>query len=110
MHALFVSYGLCGATAAEHAELCDQLAPAVAAVPGLVSLAWLSNEASGRFGSFYVFEHKPAFDGFVASELYEALRTRRTIDELAASDFSIELVPLPLAPGPAGTSPERSHP
>jgi hypothetical protein len=102
MHALFVSHELRGATAPEHAELCAQLAPAVAAVPGLVSLTWLSNETTGRFGGFYVFEHKSAFDAFVASELYETLRAHRTVDDLRASDFSIEAVPTALTRGPAG--------
>ena len=109
VHALFVSHGLRGATAAEHAELCTQLAPALAAVPGIVSLTWLSNEATGRYGGFYVFQSKPAFDAFVASELYEALRTQRTIDALLASDFSIEHVPTAVTRGPAGTLPERSR-
>src|SRR5918994_7281865 len=88
VYALFVSHGLRGATAAEHTELCAQLAPALAAVPGLLSLTWLSNEATGRYGGFYVFQSKPAFDAFVASELYEALCRQRTIDALLASDFS----------------------
>lgn len=109
MHALFVSYGLRGATAAEHAELCAQLAPAFAAVPGLASLVWLSNEATGRYGGFYTFEHKPAFDAFVASELYETLRSHGTIDGLRASDFSIEHGPTALTGRPAAPPlPQRS--
>jgi hypothetical protein len=105
MHALLVCYGLRGATVAEHAELCAQLAPALAAVPGLESLGWLSNESAGRYGGFYVFEHKPAFDAFVASELYDAVHTQRAIDGLAASDFSIEYVSTP-----APACPMRSRP
>jgi Putative mono-oxygenase ydhR len=102
MHALFVSYGLRGATAAEHAELCAQLSPAVAAVPQLVSHTWLSNETSGRYGAFYVFQSKPAFDAFIASELYDTLREHRTVDDLTASDFSIEPAPTArTARGPA---------
>lgn len=95
MHALIVDYGLRGATAAEHAELCEQLAPALAAVPGLVSLVWLSNEATGRYGGFYIFDHKPAFDAFVASELYEALRGQPSIRALTTADFSIERISSP---------------
>jgi Putative mono-oxygenase ydhR len=87
---------------------CTQLAPALTAVPGLLSLTWLSNEATGRYGGFYVFRHKPGFDAFVASELYEALRRQRTIDALSACDFSIEHVPTAVTRGPAGTLPERT--
>jgi hypothetical protein len=62
MHGLLARYRLHGATAAENAELCGQLTPALAAVPGVVALSWLSNEALGRYGSLYVCEHKPAFE------------------------------------------------
>ena len=107
MHALFVSYGLHDSTAAEHSELCTQVAPALAAVPGLVSLTWLSNETTGRFGGFYVFHSKPTFDAFVASELYEALHTRPAIEALAAADFSIEPEPTAVARGSVGRPQER---
>lgn len=95
MHALFVSHGLRDATPVERAELCSQLAPAIAAVPGLVSLTWLANEATGRFGSFTVFQDKHAFDAFVASELFEALRSHRAIDNLTASEFAVDPDPVP---------------
>ncbi len=76
MHGLLIEYELNGTTAVEHAELSTALTPALAAVRGLVSLTWLSNETTGCYGAFYVFEQKPAFDAFVAGELYEALRSR----------------------------------
>jgi hypothetical protein len=101
MHAFFIRYALRGVTPAEHGELSTQLAPALAAVSGLRSLTWLSNETTGHYGGFYVFEHKPAFDAFVASELYEALRSQRAIRGLTASDFSIEPGPTAVTRGPA---------
>ena len=67
---------------------------------GLVSLVWLANEATGRYGGFYIFEQKPSFDSFVASELYEALRSRHGIDGLTASDFSVDRVSTALTRGP----------
>jgi hypothetical protein len=60
-----------------------QLAPALAVVPGLESLGWLSNESAGRYGGFYLFEHKPAFDAFVSSELYDAVHTQRSTERSA---------------------------
>jgi heme-degrading monooxygenase HmoA len=95
MHALFVSHGLRDATPAERAELCSQLSPAIAAAPGLLSLTWLANEATGRFGSFTVFRDKHAFDAFVASELFEALRSHHSIDGLTATDFTVDPRPVP---------------
>lgn len=90
MHALFVSYRLGSVSPAEHAELRAQLRPAFAAVPGLVSATWLQDPATSRFGAFYVFESRPAFDCFVASELYAATHEHVDIDDLIASEFAVE--------------------
>jgi hypothetical protein len=89
MHALFVSYGLRDATPARHAELCQQLASAVAAVPGLVSETWLANSETGRYGGFYVFDSRGDFDRFVASELFDTLSTLASVCGVTASDFSV---------------------
>jgi hypothetical protein len=89
MHALIVIYGLNGTTPCEHAELSEALAPAFAAVPGLVSRTPLENPTAGRYGAFYVFETKGAFDRFVAGELYAATDGSPKLANLAASDFSI---------------------
>jgi Putative mono-oxygenase ydhR len=89
MHALLVTYGLNGRTACEHAELSEALAPAFAAVPGLVSRTPLENPTAGRYGAFYVFETKSAFDRFVAGELYAATDGSPELAHLAAADFSV---------------------
>jgi hypothetical protein len=107
VHALFVTYGLDGPTEAEHAELCEQLAPAFAAFPGLASKTWLANGATGRYGGFYVFADKAAFDAFVASELFELLRAHSGLTGFAASDFSVETAPTSVTRGPVpGTTSE----
>lgn len=89
MHALFVTHGFAGAAAAEHAELADELEPSVAAIPGLVSRTTLENPATGRYGAFYVFDTKSAFNRFVASELYGALYGHSAVTGVTASDFAV---------------------
>lgn len=91
MHALIATYRLDGIAAAEHAELCEQLGPSLSAVPGLVSLTWLENVATGRHAALYVFATKPDFDAFVASELYGLLNSQPCIAELAASDYAVRV-------------------
>jgi hypothetical protein len=108
MHALVVTYSLRDASPAQHAELCRQLAPAVAAVRGLVSKTWLANGGTGRYGGFYVFDSRAAFDRFVASELFEALRSHNSVAELTASEFSIDEGPTALTGGPTPHSTRRN--
>jgi hypothetical protein len=89
MHALILTYTLARARAAEHAELCEQLAPSFAAVPGLRSATRLTNEATGRYGCFFVFESRSAFDSFVASELFDTFRGHSGIADFDSDDFTV---------------------
>jgi hypothetical protein len=101
MHALVATYCLAdGTSEAEHAELCEQLAPAFAAFPGLASLTWLANGDTGCYGGFYVFETRAAFDRFVASELFETLRSHGSLRELRSSDYAINDGPTAVTGGP----------
>jgi heme-degrading monooxygenase HmoA len=103
MHALLVTYSLERSTAAEHAELGEELAPAIEAVPGLIDHRRLANEATGRFGAFYVFETRPAFDRFVATELFAALCSHHTVRDCVTSDFAVDdLSALNRSPRPGG--------
>jgi hypothetical protein len=95
MHAFIVTYQLNGTSPCEHFELFEALAPSFAAVPGLLSRMPLENRAAGRYGAFFVFETKGAFDRFVASELYAATDGSPERPVRATSDFSI---PVPVTP------------
>jgi hypothetical protein len=106
MHALFVTYALRNSDPAQHAELCEQLAPAVAAVPGLLAKTWLTNSETGRFGGFYVFASRAAFERYVASELYDTLLSPGSVRDATASDFSVAVTPTVLTRGPRNKSEE----
>jgi hypothetical protein len=90
VHALLVTYSLDRSAASEHAELEEELEPAIAAVAGLLDYRRLANEATGRYGSFYVFETRPAFDRFVASELFATLCSHHAVRDYATSDFAVD--------------------
>jgi hypothetical protein len=90
MHALYLAYGLRYATPPQLAELSAQLAPAFAAFPGLVAQTWLRNDATGRYGSFAIFDDKRAFERFVASELFETIRSHPAVAAVEAVDFVVD--------------------
>jgi hypothetical protein len=106
--ALVVTYGLHAATPVEHAELCEQLAPAVAAVPGLEEAIWLANPATGRYGGFYLFDRRGSFDRFAASELFETLRSLHSIRHLTASEFDVAGGPTAITRGPLADTGRQS--
>jgi len=90
VHALLVTYSLEHSATSEHAELGEELAPAIAAVPGLIDHRRLANEATGRYGAFYVFETRPAFHRFIASELFATLCSHHAVRDYATSDFAVD--------------------
>jgi hypothetical protein len=102
VHALLVTYSLERSTATEHAELGEELAPAIEAVPGLVDHRRLSNEATGRYGALYLFETRPALDRFVASELFAALCSHHSVRDHVTSDFAVDGPSSKAGPIPGG--------
>jgi hypothetical protein len=85
MHALIMTQSLDQAKIAAHAELYEEVSPAVTAVRGLVSLTWLVNLETSSAGGFYLFERKSDFDRFVASELFDLLKDSNA----SMSDFAV---------------------
>jgi heme-degrading monooxygenase HmoA len=100
MHALLLTYDVPVVQAVAHDELCAELAPAFASVPGLVSQTWLANRALRRYGSFSVFESKAAFDAFVASELFAATSAWLALEDAVANDFAVVSGSTPITRGP----------
>jgi hypothetical protein len=108
MHVLFVSYALRDATPAQHAELSEQLAPAVAAVPGLVSKTWLANGETGRYGGFYLFASRTDCEHYVASELFDLLRSHGAIRDVTTQEFLVAALPTATTHGEPQPDPGRS--
>ena len=70
MNILIVNFTLDGMNEAEYRALCDQIAPAFAEVPGLVSKVWLADPDGGVYGGVYTFEDRAALEGYVESDLF----------------------------------------
>jgi hypothetical protein len=67
----------------------------------LLSRTPLENQPAWRYGAFYVFETKGAFDRFAASELYAATDGAQGLLSLTTNDFAI--------PGRAKGTPARQE-
>jgi hypothetical protein len=70
MEVLIVNFELQGMSEAEYYRLCDEVAPAFAAVPGLAAKIWLANVSTNTFGGVYTFEDAAALDAFLSSDLF----------------------------------------
>ena len=69
MEILVVNFSLEGMTESEYRTLCNEVAPAFAAVLGLVSKVWLADRANGVYGGVYTFENGAALDTYLTTDL-----------------------------------------
>jgi hypothetical protein len=99
MHVSVFEYRLSGITAEAWAAACvEQLAPAFAAVPGLVSKIWLKSP-DGQFGGVYVWEDEESYRSFLAGDLAAALAAHPHISGLTMRDWPVDGAPTAVTMG-----------
>lgn len=89
MEILIVNFSVEGMTESEYEHGCDELAPAFAAVPGLVAKVWLADRAEGVFGGVYTFETAEALDAFLGSELFAGVGATPAFVNMSVRRFGV---------------------
>jgi hypothetical protein len=89
MQLLMVTYYLEGVSDADYRATCAEEAPAFATVPGLVSKAWIADEATNTYGGVYTFADRASMDSYVASELFRSIGDDPTVGELTTRVFDV---------------------
>jgi LmbE family N-acetylglucosaminyl deacetylase len=74
---------------AKWSQVCDELAPAFASVPGLISRACLRGEGDAR-GEVYRWEDKAAYEAFLASDLGKAVGSHPNIADFTMRDHAVD--------------------
>jgi heme-degrading monooxygenase HmoA len=89
MHVLIVNFRLDGIDEAEYEKLCDDVAPAFAAVPGLVSKIWLKDSERGIYGGVYLWESRDALDRYKESDLFKSIGAHPNLVDVTAREFEV---------------------
>ena len=89
MHVLIVNFNLKGLDEAQYARICDEVAPAFAAVPGLASKLWIKNSDTGTYGGVYIFESRDALNRFQETDLFRSLAVNKNLANVTADDFEV---------------------
>lgn len=106
MEVLIVNFSLEGMSEGQYEELCNEVAPAFADVPGLVSKVWLADRAGGVFGGVYSFDTAASLDEFLDSELFAGVGTTPGLVNFSVRRFGILRAPTALTRGlPVPVSP-----
>ena len=89
MQILIVNFSLDGLSEEDFAGSANELAPAFAAVPGLVSKVWLADHAEGVFGGVYTFESEQAVDDYLASDLWAGVGATPGLVNISVRRFGV---------------------
>ena len=89
MHIQIINFNLEGVSEQEYRNLCDQLAPNFADLPGLVSKSWLADPASNTYGGVYFWRDKESMVNFTKTELFNSVATHPNLANIASKDFEI---------------------
>lgn len=106
MHISVFNYRIQNIDDADWSLVCDELAPAFAAVPGLVRKIWIHGEGDTR-GGLYMWEDKAAYKAFLDSDLGKAFGSHPNIVDLTTRDYTLDEGPTRVTRGPTRSVPER---
>ena len=85
-----INFNLEGITRDDFMGVADEVAPNFAQLPGLISKAWLSNEANNTYGGVYYWESQEACESYRGSELYaQALANNPSFTNLSDKGFDV---------------------
>lgn len=99
MEILIVNFSLEGLSEADYLRLCADVAPAFAAVEGLVSKVWLVDGAEGVYGGVYTFRSADALDAFLVSELFAGVGSTPGLANISVRRFGVLAEPTTVTRG-----------
>jgi hypothetical protein len=89
MRVQIVTFQLNGIDDEAYRGMCDELAPAFAAVPGLASKLWLADRDANTYGGVYVFSDAHAQESFAGSDLFAAVASHPNLTAVRSLVFDV---------------------
>lgn len=99
MQILIVNFSLEGITEDDYRSLAAEVAPAFAAVPGLISKVWLADRLAGVYGGVYTFDNMASLDAFMASELFAGVGATPGLANITVHRFEVLAEPTAVTRG-----------
>ena len=89
MHIQVVNFHFNDLSDADFRALCDEVAPAFAEVPGLISKVWLENRSTNTYGGIYTWESRQAMEDYSKSELFRGVAANLSFADITSIDFGV---------------------
>ena len=89
MHIQVVNFQLNGLSEEAYTDLCTQLAPAIAALPGLISKVFLADRDNNTYGGVYTWRDRQAMEDFTRTDIFNAVVTHPNLANITSKDFGV---------------------
>jgi heme-degrading monooxygenase HmoA len=89
VHIQIINFHLKGIGEAEYRAQCDEVAPAFAELPGLISKVWLANRATNTYGGVYTWASREKMEEYAKSDLFKAVATNPNLAGITSIDFGV---------------------
>lgn len=99
MHIQIINFHLKDVSEAEFRAHTDEVAPAFAEVPGLISKVWLANSVTNTYGGVYTWTGREAMEEFAKSDLFKAVATNPNLADITSLDFDVLEAPTSVTRG-----------
>ena len=99
MHILVVNFQLKGIDDEHFRKACDDLAPAFASVPGLISKVWLADTATGTYGGIYTWRDRQAMEAFMKSNIFQEVGRDPHLANITTKDYGVLEAPTRITRG-----------
>lgn len=104
MHVQIVNFNLKDMTDAGFRSMADEVAPAFASVPGLLSKVWLADAGKNTYGGVYFWEDAAAMKAYLSSDLGKGVAGNPNFANLTSRDFEVLSGPTTVSGGPVVAS------
>jgi len=84
-----VTFQLDGINEGAYRGVCDEMAPAFAAVPGLQTKLWLADGDANTYGGVYVFSDADAQAAFAGSDLFASVASNPNLAGVTSRAFDV---------------------
>jgi hypothetical protein len=89
MHVQIITFRLVDMDESGYRAACTEMAPAFAALPGLLAKVWLADPEAGTYGGVYLFRDREAMESYAASELFATVAAFPHFTDIVARDFAV---------------------
>ena len=90
MHTIIVTFTLTDMTDDRYREVCAELAPAFAELPGLLTKVWLADPPARAYGGVYLFAERECADAFLGSALFRTVGSYPHFTDVALRRFEVD--------------------